>query len=242
MRLANQNSSFLIVLLIVLFCCKQKDTTQSELIPLGTAVEDTMEIQALEEENNPCGKNSFNLEQTVVASANLLKGTPYSQANKTDCSGMFHKMVNILRDSCPDVLLPKITSSRSSRDIANWYHKNGNLTIIRDPNNSGHLIKPGAVMFYGYGSRTNNYDYRKITIDSLILRNKGINHIAIVTSVNIVNDRLESYEIFHGRNPSKPAGITTSRRVYSYQVDLPVYGNWKEPLLAVADVFGEVKE
>jgi len=75
-----------------------------------------------------------------------------------------------------------------------------------------------------------------MTIDTLAKSGTGINHVAIVTDVTRdENGVLQSYVIFHGRNVGKPASKTTSKRSYDRHPELPVYGNWGEPVLAVAD-------
>jgi hypothetical protein len=186
-----------------------------------------------------CSNSSFDLIKAIRQSAKKLTGTKYSQSKKTDCSGMFHKLLDDFRDECPNVILPSINEARSSRDIAQWYHKHGNFKIIKNPKESGHLIKPGMVMFYGYGSQ--KYNRKKLDINTIIIRGKGTNHIAIVTSVEMKDGVVESYEIFHGRNPKRPAGITSSRRIYPHRPNTPVYGNGPEPWLAIAEILVEKK-
>lgn len=172
----------------------------------------------------------------IRQSSNQLSGTKYSIAKKADCSGMFHQLLNTFKDTYPNYKFPNINNARSSRDIALWYAKNGNFTIIRDVGKSSHLIQPGMVMFYGYGNPKVKYDRKKLNMQTLITRNIGINHVAVVTDVHFKNGVLESYDIFHGRNPKHPAGITTSRRVYLNRPDVPAYGNGMEPWVAVAEL------
>lgn len=189
-----------------------------------------------------CSNSSFDLIATIRKSAKKLTGTKYSQAKKTDCSGMFHKLLDSFRDECPNVILPTINEARSSRDIAKWYYDHGNFKIIRNPEESGHLIKLGMVMFYGYASQAEKYNRKKLDINTIIARGKGTNHVAIVTSVEMKDGVVESYEIFHGRNPKHPAGITTSRRIYPHRPNTPVYGNGPQPWLAIAEVLTERKD
>ncbi|MGK0388518.1 MAG: hypothetical protein ACI94Y_001248 [Maribacter sp.] len=187
-----------------------------------------------------CSNSSFDLVKTIRQSAKKLTGTKYSQSKKTDCSGMFHKLLDSFRDECPNIILPTINEARSSRNIAKWYHDYGDLKIIRDPKESGFLIKPGMVMFYGYGSQ--KYNRKKLDINTLIIRGKGTNHVAIVTSVEMKDGVVESYEIFHGRNSKCLAGVTTSRRIYPHRPNTPAYGNGPEPWLAIAEVLVEKKD
>ena len=181
----------------------------------------------------PCSSADFDLEDSVKKAAKLLSGTPYSQANKTDCSGMYHKLLNELRKGCPEGKMPKIGEARSTRGLAAWYHKQGQFQIVQDPAAMENWIQPGAVMFYGYGKRLGQYNESNLRIDSLTVRRKGINHVSIITSVKREGGQVVSYKMFHGRNPSYPAGITTSERVYSRHPELPMYGNWKETWVGV---------
>jgi len=184
-----------------------------------------------------CGNLEFDLMENINQSVKRLEGTPYDRALKNDCSGIFHQMLDGMRDLCPNAIFPTITVARSSRSIAGWYAKNGHLTIVRDPASQGDLIKPGTVMFYGHTQHAALYNYQTMTIDTLTAPRVGINHVAIVIEVSRdENNVLQSYIIFHGRNVGKNAGITTSRRTYPFRSGLPVYGNWGEPWLAIAEV------
>lgn len=184
-----------------------------------------------------CDNPSFELMANIDQSVEELTGTPYSRELKNDCSGIFHQVLDGMRDECPNVSLPTIDEARSSRHIAGWYEENGNFKIIRDPKSQGDLIKPGMVMFYGHAKRAALYNYQTMTIDTLTARGTGINHVAIVTEVTRdENGVLQSYVMFHGKNVGKPAGTTISRMTYDDHPELPVYGNWGEPWLAIAQV------
>ncbi len=192
-------------------------------------------IPNAEEQHKICGLSSADLEKSIQQAAISLSGVKYSSANLTDCSGMFHKMVQKIKTTCPNALLPTISEARTTRLIAQWYHDNGNLEIIRDAASKGDLIRPGAVLFFGYGLRRNSYDYENLDMATLTTQGIGIVHISVVTSVTKENGKVVSYEMFHGRNPSKPSGITSSK-LKPYRDDLPAYGNWDQPLLAVANI------
>lgn len=185
---------------------------------------------------DPCGNTSFDLMENINKSVVKLEGTPYSRELKNDCSGIFHQVLDGMRADCPDAIIPTIDQARSSRNIAVWYASHGELKIIRDPSSEGDLIQPGKVLFYGHASHASSYNYKTMTIDTLAKQGTGINHVAIVTDVTRdENGVLQSYVIFHGRNEGKPASKTTSRRTYDRHSELPVYGNWGEPWLAIAD-------
>ncbi len=155
---------------------------------------------------------------------------PYSQANGTDCSGMFHKMLDSFKEQCPNSAFPNMQNARSSRNIAQWYHDNGNLTIIKDPVASGQLIKPGAVMFYGYQDQTDKLDRDALSMEILATQGKGVNHVAIVTEVTEKDGAVKSYKIFHGRNPKYTAGVT---ECWLERNNFPTYGNGPEPWLGI---------
>lgn len=193
----------------------------------------------LENGNIPCKDSKNNLDKIVNQAATELSGTPYSEENKTDCSGMFHKMLDKIRIDCPRAKFPSIANARDSRSLAAWYHDNGSFKIIRDPAVNSELIQVGAVMFYGYQDKRDVYDFQNIDMKTLTTRGEGINHVSIVTSVNRVNGVLESYSMFHGRRPGVAASVTDSHRVTSWDETWPMYGNAMEPWLAVASIFGD---
>lgn len=219
----------------------QVEKPSSKSIPKKNPKKVQAETSPQKEQSTKCDQSNFDLIKNIKTSVKALKGTPYSQAKKTDCSGMFHKVLDGIKKACPNSILPSIKKVRSTRDLAKWYYDHGDFQIIKNPKEESQLIQERAVMFYGYGTRKWPYDYETMTIDMLIIRGVGINHIAIVTKVNRENGIVQSYDIFHGRNPRKPAGVTTSHRVYDRHPGLPVYGNWKEPWLAVANVLGTKK-
>ena len=185
---------------------------------------------------------SFNLMDNILQSVDRLKGTPYSRELKNDCSGIFHQVLDGMRDQAPNAIFPTIKNARTSRAIAAWYAKKGHFSIVRDPASQGDLIKPGMVMFYGHGDSTSHYNYRTMTIDTLKARKIGINHVAIVLEIHRdKNNVLQSYTIFHGRNVGKNAGVTISQKTYQNHPELPAYGNWLEPWLAIAEIVTEKK-
>lgn len=118
-----------------------------------------------------------------------------------DCSGIFHRLADELRKQCPGFDGPE-RSFRSSRAIAGWYAARRRLVPIHNACRQDHLIRPGAVMFYG--KRKN--PPRNAPIKRVL---PAIGHIGVVTSVNMDADgRVLSYTLFHGRSSGKPAAIT----------------------------------
>jgi len=177
--------------------------------------------------NKLCGDANFDLDKATNKIAKELSGIMYAvdPKAKADCSGIFHRVLGKFKNMCPDVKLPSFDNARDTRSLATWYNKNGHLKIIRNPETEADLIQPGAVMFYGYGKRRNHYNFQKMNMDTLTLRGTGINHIAIVTSVNRVDGELISYELFHGRSTGKESKVTKSQKVTSWDKTWPMYGN-----------------
>ncbi len=191
-----------------------------------------------------CTNQELDLVAYLIQQANRITrdSIAYDQSKGNDCSGIFHRYLNTVKGLCPNSIYPTMKTARDTRSLGKWYNDNGNLTIIRNPKEESDLIKPGAIMFYGYGNRYKSYDHKKMTIDTLTTKNIGINHIAVVVSVVEKDGVLESYKIFHGRNPRHPAGITNCVRYNPRRPDFPTYGNWNEPWLAVADILTKDRE
>ena len=58
---------------------------------------------------------------------------PYSSAAKADCSGIFLRVLDSLKQFCPENTYPNQSQYRSSRDLAKWYHEQGRLQLIANP-------------------------------------------------------------------------------------------------------------
>ena len=182
-----------------------------------------------------CEGKKLDLAGPVMAVAKGLERQKfaYRQADTADCSGMFHRMLIGLQTYCPDHDYPAYGKYRDSRELARWYHKHKELELVLDPLEMEEMIKPGAVMFYGYGDRK----YKKLKYRKLFVRGKGINHVGVVTSVQKDSKgNIISYALFHGRNPKYPAGITDFHRREPSRDHYPVFGNGDQPWLAVAPV------
>ena len=57
-----------------------------------------------------------------------------------DCSGIFFRMAQFAQSKCENYIYPDPTKTRSSRDLARWYHDMGNLNLVQDPMKSRNLI------------------------------------------------------------------------------------------------------
>lgn len=169
----------------------------------------------------------------------------YVSSMMQDCSGIFHQLKDSLQSRLPSLAAgsqyeyPTPQVARSSRQIADWYHKNNNLLIVQDPMASRNSIRPGAVMFYGKSNRT----FKNIDIDMLTDRNNNytqngaIQHIAVVTAVSLDADgNVIDYTIMHGRRPGKTAHRSGSKEVQSRNKTLPAFGHWSQQWVGIANM------
>lgn len=173
------------------------------------------------------------------------KRLSYDSKQLQDCSGIYHQLKDSIQSRIPvlagaEYIYPPVTSVRSSRQIADWYHTNNNLTIIENPVASRNSIRPGTVMFYGRP----NKKYSNMTIEMLTdksnnyTRNGAIMHIAVVTEVQTdENGDVINYTIMHGRNSRVHASRSGSKEVQSRNTKgLPAFGNWTQQWLAIANI------
>ncbi|MFK8005590.1 MAG: hypothetical protein AB8H03_04435 [Saprospiraceae bacterium] len=169
----------------------------------------------------------------------------YVSSMMQDCSGIFHQLKDSLQSRLPSLAAgsqfqyPTPQVARSSRQIADWYHKNNNLLIVQDPIASRNSIRPGSVMFYGKANRT----FKNIDIDMLTDRNNNytsngaIQHIAVVTAVTVDTDgNVIDYTIMHGRRPGKTAHRSGSKEVQSRNKTLPAFGHWSQQWVGIANM------
>ena len=173
------------------------------------------------------------------------KKLAYVSSMMQDCSGIFHQLKDSLQTRLPSLAAgsqyqyPTPQVARSSRQIADWYHKNNNLLIVQDPLASRNSIRPGAVMFYGKSNRI----FKDIDIDMLTDRgnnytsNGAIQHIAVVTAVSLDEDgNVVDYTIMHGRRPGKTAHRSGSKEVQSRNKTLPAFGHWSQQWVGIANM------
>lgn len=173
------------------------------------------------------------------------KKLAYVSSMMQDCSGIFHQLKDSLQTRLPSLKAggqyqyPTPQVARSSRQIADWYHKNNNLLIVQDPLACKNSIRPGAVMFYGKSNRV----FKDIDIDMLTDRNNNytsngaIQHIAVVTAVSLDEDgNVVDYTIMHGRRPGKSAHRSGSKEVQSRNKTLPAFGHWSQQWVGIANI------
>lgn len=173
------------------------------------------------------------------------KKLDYVSSMMQDCSGIFHQLKDSLQTRLPSLAAgsqfqyPTPQVARSSRQIADWYHKNNNLLIVQDPMACRNSIRPGAVMFYGKANRV----FKDIDIDMLTDRNNNytsngaIQHIAVVTAVTLDKEgNVIDYTIMHGRRPGKTAHRSGSKEVQSRNKTLPAFGHWSQQWVGIANI------
>lgn len=194
----------------------------------------------------PAACQGERLAATLNEIADDLKGIEYAQPYRagwtTDCSGMFHRVLELLEKRCPAYAYPAVHEHRETRQLARFYHDRGQLTIVRDVSSAQDLIRPGSVMFYGYADQS----FEGVRIEQLETRGRGIEHMGIVVRVERDGDTVTNYSLFHGINYGKPSGVTehhygdwsnnpsfaASARRNGYKP----FGFWRQPWVAVAPI------
>lgn len=173
------------------------------------------------------------------------KKLDYISSKMQDCSGIFHQLKDSIQQRLPTLAAgmeyqyPSPSVARSSRQIADWYHKNNNLLIVEDPIASKNSIRPGSVMFFGKTYKK----FNNLNIDMLTDRNNNytsngaIQHIAVVTSVTTdAEGNVIDYTMMHGRRPGKTASRSGSKEVQSRNETLPAFGHWGQQWVGVANI------
>ncbi len=213
---------------------KKKDTEKPIPVPIPIKVNDIVSVyQHLNTYQSICRDDLIDIGPVVKEIAQRLEAQnfPYVSADTADCSGMFHRVLMEFQQACPEHDIPALKTYRSTRDLAKWYHERERLIVV--PLDSAeayqHLIKPGAVLFYGYGGKK----YAKFSANDLFKRGKGINHVGVVVDVDYDdNGNIETYYLFHGRNPKYTAGITDFHRRIPSRSSYPPLGNGPEQWVA----------
>lgn len=155
----------------------------------------------------------------------------YRSAPLSDCSGMFHRLLQRMKETFPGFAYPEVAEARSSRALAQWYYDRGALHVIDDAAGSGHLIRPGAILFFGQVGKA----YPHPTIGQLTASGTGIMHIGTV--VGVEKDEAGNtiaYTMFHARGRGKPASHTRHYFRHPGNPGLPAFGNWRQQWVAVA--------
>lgn len=144
----------------------------------------------------------------------------------SDCSGIFHRVLESYDKKCPGQPLPGAEAQRSSRQIGRWYLDAGLLTLIRDPIEQQHLIQAGSVLFFA----DDGVAYHRMPPEEAM---EEIHHLGVVVETTRTEDgELVSYRMFHGRRTGTYASITNWHRATSK----PPFGNGKDKVIAVAPI------
>lgn len=181
-----------------------------------------------------CGGDELNLAVPLneVASRLQAQNLMYNVKPFSDCSGVFHRVLDSLDRRCPDHAFPSPKTHRDSRSIGKWFVDNGTFVQIRHPEASYKYIKPGAVMFYMSGSK----DPKTIAKDALF-KPGGIRHIGVVVDVEKdENGVVTKYTLFHGRTTGKPAAKTNYHTRKPSRSSYPAYGNGRDHWIGVAQI------
>jgi len=157
----------------------------------------------------------------------------YGKELLSDCSGIFHRVLQAMKSRCPAYDYPDPEKYRETRDLARWYHQRGDLILVQDALASADLIKPGAVMFYGH--RGINYTATNLTADTLLMRERGIEHLGVVVSIKKdAAGQLLGYELFHGQTYGKIASTTRHHERNPSRSSYMPFGNAEQQWVAVA--------
>ena len=175
----------------------------------------------------------------------------YAVKDLSDCSGIFHRVMQQFNAQCPGPPYPSI-ANRDTRAIAKWYADKKQIVWIDKPLQQDNLIRVGAVMFFGQGGV--RYAPSQVGTQLMYAKDKGINHVGIVTQVKIVGGHVEQYWMLHGHGQrgKTAAGVTsttykdhTGTKKYNNQNrnyvsrsdgEMTPYGNWDEQWVGVAPV------
>ena len=181
-----------------------------------------------------CGTNDFDIGRHLTGFAEGIeaKQIGYKTEDLSDCSGMFLRVVKSLEGVCDDYIFPNENQHRDTKALGKWFHDNGNLQLTENILDHAHLIKPGAVLFYGHRDK----EYPNLTIEKLTSA-EGIQHVGVVTEVKEEDGKVSQYSLFHGRTYGKNAGRThyhyrqdkTNSKGYYY----PPFGNGRQRVIAV---------
>ncbi|NRB48373.1 MAG: hypothetical protein HRU41_11925 [Saprospiraceae bacterium] len=188
-------------------------------------------------QKNECLQNEKSLEKVLNAYAASIEAEPdrwmYSNtaSDFKDCSGMFIRLCeHLAAQFCKAYRFPD-RKYHSTRDLAYWYAKEGNLRLVRDPESSQDLIQVGQVMFYG---KSKKKIPKKFKLEDLTAPypNSLLAHMGIVVAVNRDEyGKVKSYTLYHGRSSGKPASRSIIRSSQN-----PDFGNWGQPWLATASI------
>lgn len=249
--------SFLLMLILLGSSCgsggNESDNNQKEGISKSEMTKPQKDKFQNHSDMNIVGLSDQKMSEVLTAIAEKMESEKleYDIDLGQDASGIFHKIKDQLQLQIPSLgddqkyIYPEFNRDRITRQIADWYHHNGNLTLIENAMDSKNLIRPGAVMFFGKSDEA----YKNINIDLLTDKknnysNEGaIAHMAVVTAVKKDdNGNVIEYTMMQGRRPGRVASRSSSKAIQSPNTKgLPPFGNWKQQWVAMANIITEKK-
>jgi hypothetical protein len=204
-----------------------------QVVPLGRSVQEFVpDISGKDNGKVACEGGLLSAMRATVAFLES-RFILYGIGPLSDCSGIFHRVLLGVKKRCPDHEYPSLKRYRDSRDLARWYHKQGELILIRNVLERPDLIRPGMVFFFGRAGVV----YRNFTVKNLLTRRNGIRHVGVVTRVHKnTSGKVISYDLFHGhgRRGKTAASITRWHRRTPTRAGDPPFGNGREQLVAAA--------
>ncbi|MCI5149868.1 MAG: hypothetical protein D3916_10870 [Candidatus Electrothrix sp. MAN1_4] len=164
----------------------------------------------------------------------------YGVGPLSDCSGILHRVLMGVQKRCPEHKYPSLALCRDSRELARWYHEQGELVLIKDAVAQSDLIRPGMVLFFG---RT-GVRYKNPSSKTLFSSRYGIHHVGVVVRVyKDTRGTVTRYELFHGhgRRGRTKASVTKWHKRRPTRASYPPLGNGRQQLVAAAQIVGPVK-
>ena len=169
----------------------------------------------------PCDDGLHDVPELVASTARQLTALhiAYQSQPMSDCSGMFHRVLATLTRRCDDVLGPRPEEARSSRAIAQWYDARGALVRVTTPESADPYMEPGAVLFFATPSKTRSGDLQRV------------HHVGVLVDLQRdASGHVQSYRLFHGRQP----GLTATISDRHSRDSSPPLGNGPDALVAIA--------
>ena len=255
-RLSTRRLLFIVVgaLFLVLLACRRSDKqtvstdtqaaeaststpepegTETPTVSTSPGSSTAAELASLSQYSADCGGTLMDLGGPVqeiaakIEAASLL----YDTKPLTDCSGIFHRVLQAMKARCPGYDFPTPETYRDTRDLARWYHERGELILVRDALQDAELIKAGAVLFYGQ----RDTEYKDFTVEELLQKGTGINHMGVVVRVHRDPEgKVVRYELFHGHGTKGKTPASTTKWHQRNPRTGPPFGNGTEQWVAFA--------
>lgn len=245
--------------LILAGCAATQKPAPTSPTPTKPATSDIGDFSSVMSDLSEAACTKGSLDSTLGGIAQSVENQRllYDVKERTDCSGIFHRVMDEFRTQCPGPDYPP-AASRDTREIAKWYAKQQRMIWINQPLTQDNLIRVGAVMFFG--QRDTKYTMSQLKSEIMYQRGKGINHVGIVTKVKMTADgHVKQYWMLHGHGKTgvTMAGVTSTKYVnqagetkYNNQNrkyvsgsvgQMTPYGNWDEQWVGVAPVLDPQK-